>query len=49
MVVKCKVSMSALIFMLNAGSRGAKLNAAIKNKWVRAWTRAWFYCKVPLL
>jgi hypothetical protein len=22
---------------------------AVKNKWSRAWTQAWFYCKVPLL
>jgi hypothetical protein len=22
---------------------------AVKNKWFRAWTQAWFYCKVPLI
>jgi hypothetical protein len=27
---------------------GARLTSAIKNKWSTGWTRAWFYCKVPL-
>jgi hypothetical protein len=26
-----------------------KLSVAVKNKWSRAWTQAWFYYKVPLL
>jgi hypothetical protein len=26
-----------------------KLIVDIKNKWSRAWTQAWFYCKVPLI
>jgi hypothetical protein len=26
----------------------AGLTQAIKNKWSIGWTRAWFYCKVPL-
>jgi hypothetical protein len=29
--------------------QGAKHIVAVKNKWVGAWTRAWFYFKVPLL
>jgi hypothetical protein len=28
---------------------GAKLTLTVKNKWSTGWTRAWFYCKVPLL
>jgi hypothetical protein len=24
------------------------LNQAVKNKWPIGWTKAWFYCKVPL-
>jgi hypothetical protein len=31
------------------GGQGAKLTVAVKNKWARGWTWAWFYCKVPLL
>jgi hypothetical protein len=30
-------------------SHREKLTVADKNKWSRAWTQAWFYCKVPLL
>jgi hypothetical protein len=26
-----------------------RLTVVIKNKWSGGWTRAWFYCKVPLL
>jgi hypothetical protein len=29
--------------------QGVRLIVAVKNKWFRAWTRARFYCKVPLL
>jgi hypothetical protein len=28
---------------------GVKLTVVVKNKWSGGWTRAWFYCKVPLL
>jgi hypothetical protein len=32
------------------GKRGdkAELAPATKNKWSAGWTKAWFYCKVPL-
>jgi hypothetical protein len=31
------------------GCQGARLTVTVKNKWTGGWTRAWFYCKVPLL
>jgi hypothetical protein len=27
---------------------GRSLTPAIKNKWSAGWTKAWFYCKVPV-
>jgi hypothetical protein len=38
-----------LNFHAKCGGQRARLIIAIKNKWSRAWTQAWFYCKVPLL
>jgi hypothetical protein len=38
-----------LNFHAKRRGQGANHTVAIKNKWVRAWTRARFYCKVPLL
>jgi hypothetical protein len=37
-----------LNFQAKRGSQLAKLTVSIKNKWFRAWSQAWFYCKVPL-
>jgi hypothetical protein len=31
------------------GGVGARLMVVVKNKWSAGWTRAWFYCKVPLI
>jgi hypothetical protein len=38
-----------LNFHVKHESHREKLTVAVKNKWSRAWTQAWFYCKVPLL
>jgi hypothetical protein len=27
---------------------GVQLTVTLKNRWAAGWTRAWFYCKVPL-
>jgi hypothetical protein len=38
-----------LNFDAKHGGQRAKPTVDVKNKWSRAWTQAWFYCKVPLL
>jgi hypothetical protein len=42
-------TINAVIYDCKRRSQRAKLTMAVKNKWFRAWTQAWFYCKVPLL
>jgi hypothetical protein len=38
-----------LNFHSKRGSQRSMLTVAIKNKWSKAWTQAWFHCRVPLL
>jgi hypothetical protein len=38
-----------LNFHAKCGDQQVKHTVAVKNKWSRAWTQAWFYCKVSLL
>jgi hypothetical protein len=38
-----------LNFDAKHGGQRARLTIAVKNKWSKAWTQAWFYCKVTLL
>jgi hypothetical protein len=49
MGLRCKGQYGCLNFYAKHGSQRAKLTIVVKNKWSRAWTQAWFYCKVPLL
>jgi hypothetical protein len=49
MGLKCKGNTGCLNFHAKRVGQGVKVTVVIKNKWSRAWTGVWFYCKVPLL
>jgi hypothetical protein len=40
---------NCLNFHAKHDGQRAKHTVAVKNKWSKAWTQAWFYCKVRLL